>query len=96
MVEDLHQDSILARFAHCIDLKVTELGELAFRITFVLDALIAALAGRVGGHGGNGLPQVSNQADYCCARRQAEAGYYICKMLSSEEGQVAVTRNPEA
>lgn len=55
MVEDLHQDSVLARFAHSVDLKVTQLGELAFSITFVLDTLVAALAGRVGGHGGDGF-----------------------------------------
>jgi hypothetical protein len=45
-----HQDSILALLANGVDLKVTELGQLALRCALVPDALVAALAGRIGSH----------------------------------------------
>lgn len=83
--QDLHQDSILTRFAHCIDLKVTQLGELAFRITFVLDTLVAALSGRVGSHGGDGLPEVSIRDDSCRLSRLGLS--LICKLLSVRRGK---------
>lgn len=46
----LHEDAILAGLAGGVDFKVAQLGDLAFGSAFVLDALIAALAGRVGCH----------------------------------------------